>query len=129
MASPYGSIVDGASPILLGWLVLSWPAVDAAHEEEAAGDVRASRHCPAVPILPRRLTDELAEPRGERPEAGEPDEHADLRHRQVGRPQEILRPLDAPSREVAHRRLAVRLGEAAHEVVLRDVRRLGKRVE
>src|SRR4051794_41175158 len=100
------------------------------HQDEAARDGRnAAGADGGGAILRRGLTDEIAETATERAEAAEADEEADLGDRQVGRPQQRLRPLDSPPGQVPLRRLAVRARERAREVEPRVARLAGHRLE
>src|SRR5436190_11818463 len=102
---------------------------DAHHEEIAAGYAWSPRGCPAVPVCGWRLPDECREARRERPEAREPDGHADLGDREVRDAEEVLGSLDPAPGEVADRRLAVRRLEAPGEVVFRHPGNCGEPVE
>src|SRR4051812_40204134 len=64
------------------------------HEDEAPGDVRRTDVVPALE-LGGGLADERLEPAAERTEAREANGEAHLGHREIRRPQEILRALDA----------------------------------
>src|SRR6476620_2565101 len=75
----------------------------------AAGrDAVGARRAAARPVRRRRLADDLAERPAEGPEAPEADVEADLGHAAAGLAQQEHRPLDAPSLQVAVRRLAER---------------------
>ena len=82
-----------------------------------------SRYCVGVSPTSSRKRDEN-EPRLENPTIMQTSVTVRL-----ARPQQVLRPLDAPPGEVAHRRVPVGGGERAGEVVLRHVggRRRGRR--
>src|SRR6185437_7728331 len=74
-----------------------------------------------------RLTDELGEAGGERPEARTADGEADVGHAHVAVSQQGLGPLDPARHEVRVGRLGIRLAEPAAEVPLRHQRRARER--
>ena len=74
----------------------------------------------------RRHADQLGEAGAEGPQARESDEHADLGHRQVGRPEEILGSFDTPSGQVVRRRLAIGILEGAGEMAARQAAFVGE---
>src|SRR2546425_4927829 len=81
----------------------------------------------ARPVRRRRLADDRAERAAEGAEAVEADVEADLGHRPVRLAQELHRPLDAATLQVAVRGLPERRAELAAEVRGRDMRRAGER--
>ena len=100
-----------------------------AHEQPAAGHVRAALDRPAVPVGGRRLPGQPGEQRRERAEAAEPDQVADLGHGQVGVAQQVLGPLDPAAAEVPDRGQPVGGLEAAGEVILRHPGHPGEPVQ
>jgi hypothetical protein len=100
-----------------------------AHEQPAAGHVRAALDRPAVPVGGRRFPGQPGEQRRERAEAAEPDQVADLGHGQVGVAQQVLGPLDPAAAEVPDRGQPVGGLEAPGEVVLRHPGHPGEPVQ
>src|SRR5215211_9525962 len=86
------------------------------HEREAARNRRRAGRSPAPRVVDRRLPDHLPEGGAEGAEAAEADLEADLRHRQLGLPQELLGALDPAPAQVLVRSLAEGPLEAAAEV-------------
>ena len=93
---------------------------EAPHEQETARNSRRTG-CRVTPLeCARRFSHELGEAGAERSEARVADGETDLRHGEVRRSKQVLRPLDASLRQVARRRHSVHRLEQAVEVEFRE---------
>src|ERR687894_2094405 len=106
-----------------------WPVPEARVAAGHAGtDRRPGCGLLALAVGARRRADDVAKRAAERAEAREADGEADLRHGRVGLAQERHRPFQAAPLQVAVRRLAERVLEAADEVRAPEMDRVGERL-
>ena len=72
--------------------------------------------CAAL-VFGRRATGKLGEPGAERPQAGEPDNHAHLGDGEISGPEKLAGTLNSPPGQIVARSRAVSCPESADEVV------------